>query len=233
MAAPSCDAEHTYESLVRAFAWFGGVTGQVWVDNHKAAVTAHVPGAVRFNERFKQLARHYGFVPKACRPYRPRTKGKVERIVGYAKQHFFQRYRSFESFAHLNQLLEAWLLGEADRRLHGTVKEVVAVRFQRERPALLPLPVHPIDTSYIETRQVGWDAYVNVRGNRYSVPSTYCGPDGDGPREPGRRPGGLLGGALHRTAPPGATRGGLADSARPPRAPVGRCAGRSPLTAGL
>ena len=67
MAAPCCDAEHTYESLVRAFAWFGGVTRQVWVDNHKAAVTAHVPGAVRFNERFKQLARHYGFVPKACR----------------------------------------------------------------------------------------------------------------------------------------------------------------------
>lgn len=175
MAAPGCDAEHTYESLVRAFAWFGGVTRQVWVDNHKAAVTAHVPGAVRFNERFKQLARHYGFVPKACRPYRPRTKGKVERNVGYTKQHFFQRYRSFDSFAHLNQLLEAWLLEEADRRLHGTVKEVVAVRFQRERPALLPLPVHAFDTSYIETRQVGWDAYVNVRGNRYSVPSTYCG----------------------------------------------------------
>jgi len=103
------------------------------------------------------------------------TKGKVERIVGYTKQHFFQRYRSFESFAHLGQLLEAWLLGEADRRLHGTVKEVVAVRFKREKPFLLPLPVHPFDTSYIETRQVGWDAYVNVRGNRYSVPSTYCG----------------------------------------------------------
>ena len=72
MAVPCCDAEHTYESLVRAFAWFGGVTRQVWVDNHKAAVTAHVLGAVRFNERFKQLARHYGFVPKACRPYHPR-----------------------------------------------------------------------------------------------------------------------------------------------------------------
>ena len=175
MAAPCCDAEHTYESLVRAFAWFGGVTRQVWVDNQKSAVTAHVPGAVRFNERFKQLARHYGFVPKACRPYRPRTKGKVERAVGYVKQHFFQRYRAFESFAHLNQLLEAWLLEEADQRLHGTVREVVAERFERERPALLPLPAHRYVTSYIETRQVGWDAYVNVRGNRYSVPSAYCG----------------------------------------------------------
>ena len=175
MAAPCCDAEHTYESLVRAFAWFGGVTRQVWVDNHKAAVTAHVPGAVRFNERFKQLARHYGFVPKACRPYRPRTKGKVERLVGYVKQHFFQRYRDFESWAHLGQLLEAWLLEEADQRLHGTVKEVVAERFERERPALMPLPAHRFDTSYVETRHVGWDAYVNVRGNRYSVPSAYCG----------------------------------------------------------
>ena len=175
MAAPCCDAEHTCESLVRAFAWFGGVTRQVWVDNHKAAVTAHVPGAVRFNERFKQLARHYGFVPKACRPYRPRTKGKVERLVGYVKQHFFQRYRAFESWAHLGQLLEAWLLEEADQRLHGTVKEVVAERFERERPALMPLPAHRFDTSYVETRHVGWDAYVNVRGNRYSVPSAYCG----------------------------------------------------------
>ena len=160
---------------MRAFAWFGGVTRQVWVDNHKAAVTTHVPGAVRFNERFKQLARHYGFVPKACRPYRPRTKGKVERAVGYVKQHFFQRYRAFESWAHLGQLLETWLLEEADQRLHGTVKEVVAVRFERERPALMPLPAHRFDTSYVETRHVGWDAYVNVRGNRYSVPSAYCG----------------------------------------------------------
>ena len=89
MAAGRCDAEHTYESLIRAFEWFGGVPRQVWVDNQKSAVLSHVPGAVRFNERFKQLACHYGFVPKACRPYRARTKGKVERMVGYVKQHFF------------------------------------------------------------------------------------------------------------------------------------------------
>ena len=37
------------------------------------------------------------------------------------------------------------------------------------------LPAHRFDTSYVETRHVGWDAYVNVRGNRYSVPSAYCG----------------------------------------------------------
>ncbi len=130
---------------------------------------------MRFNERFQGLARHYGFRPKACRPYRARTKGKVERMVGYVKQHFFQRYRAFESLAHLNQLLEAWLVEEADQRVHGTVHEVVAARFARERPHLNPLPVHRFDTRYVQTRVVGWDAYVDVRGNRYSVPAACCG----------------------------------------------------------
>jgi len=38
---------------------------------------------VRFTPGFVQLAEHYGFVPKACRPHRPQTKGKVERVVAY------------------------------------------------------------------------------------------------------------------------------------------------------
>lgn len=175
MAGLRSDAEHTYESLVRAFAHFGGVPREVWVDNQKSAVIKYVPGAVQFNERFKQLARHFDFTPKACRPYRARTKGKVERMVGYVKHHFFQRYRAFQSLAHLNQQLEQWLADEADRRYHGTIKEVVAERFARERPTLAPLPVQPFDTSYIERRQVAWDAYIDVRGNRYSVPAVYCG----------------------------------------------------------
>lgn len=175
VAGLSCDAEHTYESLVRSFGWFGGVTGCVLVDNQKCAVLEHRPNSISFNPRFKQLALHYGFTPKACRPYRARTKGKVERMVRYVKENFFVRYRAFESTTHLNQQLEGWLLEIADRRVHTTVKEVVATRFQRERPALAPLPRHAFDTSYIEQRQVGWDAYVDVRGNRYSVPGAYCG----------------------------------------------------------
>lgn len=58
--------------------------------------------------------------------YRARTKGKDERMVGYLKQHFFVRYRAFDNWAHLNQLLEDWLTSEADQRCHGTLKEVVA-----------------------------------------------------------------------------------------------------------
>lgn len=165
------DAEHTYEGLVRSFEYLEGVTSEVLVDNQKSAVLqASNQGQPRFNERFLDLAGHYGFTPRACRPYRARTKGKDERMVGYIKQNFFVRYRSFESWAHLNQLAEHWLAEEADRRVHGTVKEVVAERYEREAPFLKRLPVQRYDTSYLEYRKVGWDGYIYVRNNRYSVP---------------------------------------------------------------
>jgi hypothetical protein len=172
----SQDAEHTYEGLIRSLEYFGGVPQEVLVDNQKSAVLEHPQaGRVRFNERFLDLAELYGFSPRACRPYRARTKGKDERMVGYIKGHFFVRYRSFESWAHLNQQAEQWLAEEADQRVHGTLKEVVAKRFAREQPTLGSLPAHRYDTSYRELRHVAWDAYIEVRGNRYSVPANLVG----------------------------------------------------------
>jgi len=170
------DAEHTYEGLIRSFEYLGGVSEEVLVDNQKCAVLEHSSqGKPYFNERFVDLAGHYGFTPRACKPYRARTKGKDERMVGYVKGNFFVRYRSFESWAHLNQLAEQWLTEEADQRLQGTVKEVVAERFEREKPALKALPAVRYDTSYYELRRVAWDSYIDVRGNRYSVPAELVG----------------------------------------------------------
>jgi transposase len=134
------DAEHTDEGLVRAFEWFGGAPAEVLVDNQKCAVLAPRRGpAAEFHPRFLDLAGHYGFVPRACRPARAQTKGD-ERTVGYVKHHFFVRCRAFDSWAHLNQLAEQWLRDNADRRVHGTVHEVVADRFAREAPNLRPGP---------------------------------------------------------------------------------------------
>lgn len=172
----SADAEHTYEGILCSFEYFGGVTQEVLVDNQKSAVLRHPSnGEPFFNERFVDLAGHCGFTPKACKPYRARTKGKDERMVGYIKGNFFVRYHSFESWAHLNQLAEKWLAEEADLRVHGTVKEVVLERFEREKSFLKALPVVRFDTSYLEYRQVGWDGYIDVRGNRYSVPAALVG----------------------------------------------------------
>ena len=69
-----------------------------------------------FNSGFLLLAEHYDFLLRACRPRRARTKGKVERMAKYLKENFFVRYRRFDSFAHVNQQLDQWMVDVADKR---------------------------------------------------------------------------------------------------------------------
>jgi transposase len=45
----------------------------------KTAVMGEAGGSIVYNRALIDFARHYGFQPKACRPYRAKTKGKVER----------------------------------------------------------------------------------------------------------------------------------------------------------
>jgi transposase len=174
------DAEHTCEAQQRAFYHFGGATKEILVDNQKVAVTEHEIKDGRterliFNRRWLDFLSHYGCTPKACKPSRPETKGKDERMVGYIKRNFFVMYPEAQSFEHYNQLAETWLAEVADPRVHGTTGQVVEEMFKEEADHLLPLPPISFDTSYSEERVVSWDAYIEVRGNRYSVPHTLCG----------------------------------------------------------
>jgi len=169
------DTEHFLEGMIRAFEWFGGVTEQVVVDNLKSAVLGRVGGQVEWNPRFLDFAAYYGFRPFACRPYRARTKGKDERMVGYLKRNFFIWHSEAESLSYYQQLLEGWLLTHADLRVQGTVKRPVTELFAEEQPRLQPLPAVRYDTSYQEDRLAEWDGYIDVGGNRYSIPDRLRG----------------------------------------------------------
>ena len=139
----------------------------VLVDNQKAAVLKNSNGNVVFNAGFLLLADHYGFLPRACRPRRARIKGKVERMVKYLKENFFVRYRKFDSFTHVNQLLEQWIADVADRGDLRQFRETPAERLSLEQAHLQPLPTTDFDTSYFDIRHVSWDGYIEVGGNRY------------------------------------------------------------------
>ena len=78
-AAPKQDAEHTYESLVRAFRYFGGCVKTVLVDNQKAAVLKNNNGKVVFNSGFLLLADH-NQSRNICSRYRIRTSIPVTSI---------------------------------------------------------------------------------------------------------------------------------------------------------
>ncbi|RAP69539.1 putative transposase [Candidatus Erwinia dacicola] len=91
-------------------------------------------------------------------------------MVKYIKENFFVRYRRFDSFTHVNQLLEQWIVGVADNRELRQFRQTPAARFVEEASHLQLLPAADFDTSYFDIRHVAWDSYIEVRGNRYSVP---------------------------------------------------------------
>lgn len=133
------------------------------IDNQKAAVLKNHNGNVVFNAGFPMLAEHYGFTPRACKPRRARTKGKVERMVKYLKENFFVRYRRFDSFAHVNQLLEQWLDDVADKRELRQFRETPQACFTQDREHLQPLQDTDFDTSYFDISHVAWDGYIELR----------------------------------------------------------------------
>ncbi len=88
---------------------------------------------------------------------------------------FTATLRRFDSFAHVNQQLEQWIADVADRRELRQFSETPEQRFAQEQEHLQPLPDTDFDTSYFDIRHVTWDGYIEVRGNRYSVPEVLCG----------------------------------------------------------
>jgi transposase len=153
-----------------AFEAIGGVPMEILYDRMKTAVISEDDqGHIVYNRSLLALARHYGYQPKACRPYRAKTKGKVERPFSYIRQDFFLA-RTFRNLDDLNAQLRGWLDTVANVRLHGTTQKIVSEAFAAERQELQQLPAFPFDALLKLERRVSHDGLVSIGGNYYSVP---------------------------------------------------------------
>jgi transposase len=164
------DLQTLLRSHMQAFAAIGGVPIEILYDRMKTAVTGEdQEGHIVYNRSLLALAKHYGFHPRACRPYRANTKGKVERPFSYIRQDFFLA-RTFRDLEDLNAQLDEWLTTVANVRVHGTTQRVVAEAFAAEKPDLQVLPATPFDALLKLERRVSNDGLVSIGGNYYSVP---------------------------------------------------------------
>jgi len=148
-----CDDERV-ETLIgcheTAFLTFAGVPLEVLYDNMKTVVierNTYGLGAHRFHAGFLDYARHAGFLPRLCHPYRAQTKGKVERFIGYLKRSFWVPFVASMRQAGLkpdkyaaNAAVARWLREVANARVHATTNEVPAERLVFEQAALQALP---------------------------------------------------------------------------------------------
>jgi transposase len=99
-------------------------------------------GSHRFHSGFLDYARHYGFVIKLCRPYRAKTKGKVERFNGYLRHSFYVPLVAALKQAGLtldavtaNIEVRRWLKDIANERIHGTTQARPAERLKEGVPS--------------------------------------------------------------------------------------------------
>ncbi len=152
-----------------AFDFFGGWPEQILYDNMKQVRIS----PTKWNEQLLDFASHHGFTPKTHKPYRPRTKGKVERSVDYVKDNFLTG-RTFEGIEDLNAQGLHWLQNKANVRIHGTTKRRPCDLLPEEK--LTPVSSMPV-YNFIDPvkRTVNWESMVRFGGSAYSVPPAFAG----------------------------------------------------------
>ncbi len=94
------------------------------------------------------LSKDYGFRIKACRPYRAKTKRKVERFNHYLKNSFITPLMATLNplditldAAYANNKISAWLQKVAHQRIHGTTGEKPQILLNKEKAFLSKIPV--------------------------------------------------------------------------------------------
>jgi transposase len=167
-AMPSFLAGH-----VEGFRFFGAVPRTILYDNLKSAVLEREGDAVRYHPTLLALAGHYRFEPRACAPYRPNEKGRVERAIRDARDNFFAA-REFKSIADLNAQAYVWCNEIAqERRVPDARETTCAQAFIEERSKLLELPEDDFPVEERVVARVGKTPYIRFDKNDYSVPHTH------------------------------------------------------------
>ena len=164
------------ESHERMWAYFGGVTPYVVVDNLKSGVKNAHRYDPDVNPTYCDYGNHQGFAVLPARPYTPRDKACVEATIGAIQRSFYQQVRS-RTFYSLDELNRAFrkFLEEFNQRVmkdHGATR---LERFQAEKSTLQALPAERFELSVWKSPKVHPDCHIQVESNLYSVPYRFIG----------------------------------------------------------
>lgn len=167
---------HAFESL--------GIPQTIVYDNMKTVVLSReklLDGTkkIHYNPAFLDFAKFYGFEIKACPPYWPRAKGKVEASVKYIRNNFMQGLdfsRNSFSLAKLNEKAKHWVDNVASVRIHASTRERPSDSWLKEKPLLrFPKDFPQYSLSFFTERKATKDAMIQYKLNFYSVPMQFAG----------------------------------------------------------
>ena len=165
----SMKTEQLIKCHLNAFEYFGGWPSSILYDNMKQVKIS----LEQINPLFLDFAKHYGLIIKTHQIRRPRTKGKVERMVDYVKDNFLNG-REFGNLEELKEENLIWLNNTANVRIHSTTKAKPVDLWAKENLTNINL-MRAYQLSVKESRKVSTEGFVHYKGSRYSVPPRYVG----------------------------------------------------------
>lgn len=172
--------ETLFQCMIEAFKFYGGLPHEILFDNMKTVVN-HAKSSFAqtvFNDRFEPFAKDMGFIPVACRPYRPQTKGKAEALAKL--MNCLKAYNEeFDTWDDLIAISNEFL-ADINQEISQGCDDIPDELFKKEKEYLLPLPHMELLNSYIsrqeeKTYPVNRESMIKYEGRKYSVPTRYIG----------------------------------------------------------
>lgn len=154
--------------MMAAFAYFDGLPQAALTDRMKRVFREMDGNTPIWNPICADFAASLGMAPRVCKPYKPQTKGKVERSVGIIKDGFWPGVR-FPDIDDLNTQARTWC-DRLNQKVHRTTLCVPLDRWVEE--SLRPLPSDAAwERSGAEERRVSLDGFLSDDGVQYGLPA--------------------------------------------------------------
>jgi len=178
-ALSNATQENVYNSLSRAFRYFGGVSQSVLSDNMRQYVVKSNRYEPAFNELAEQWSVHYNTTLTATRVVKPRDKATVEKHVHISYLRVFAPLRNTE-FKSLNAL-NTGIMDCLEKHNNTPMQHTKVSRWERfltqEKHTLKPLPENDFIVRYRVKAKVQRNYHVILGEDmhQYSVPYIHVG----------------------------------------------------------
>ena len=166
-----------FDCITSAFEFFGGTTDEILFDNMKTVVD-HAKSDfsnVVINEKFAQFAKDAGFIIRACRAFRPETKGKVE-VLAKVMNRLKAFNGEFSTQADLIEIVDNMNISLNKEIVQGINQRPID-RFEKEKNTLNPVNIDILKPYFIRQKEykVSNESMITYKGKKYSVPTAYIG----------------------------------------------------------
>ena len=167
-----------FRCLINSFKYFGGTTEEILFDNMKTIVDQVKSNytEIIINSKATQFSKDAGFKIVTCRPYRPRTKGKVEtlaKVMNRLKAYDYEFKNKDDLMLTIDQLKHELNYEEKSQ----ATNEIPRVLFEKEKEYLKPVNYEILENYCLpeKTYKVSNESMITYHGIKYSVPIQYVG----------------------------------------------------------